>query len=200
MAENTILTAEDEKSINFNGLTVDMAAAIGDIFAKRFISELSEKDYEKIEEFMIKEVFNGFNYRYKDCKTDKEKRECIAEYGKFGDIKDSSEKSGYGFSGGYSNNGRSIPNWARDKVNNAFKDMITKKIEELVQTEEFKERADEAAQEILDYAVDGWKKDAKCRIRMRMIDDPLDKTYYGVSIKQIITEEVDKIIQSSRNY
>ena len=75
--------------------------------------------------------------------------------------------------------------------NEKFKIDIIDKINEIIETPEYKERVDQIAKDILDYASEGWKNDAIERIRHAMIDDKLGSEYYhGVSLRGIINEVI----------
>ena len=188
--EKTLISVNeaDGRNFDFDGLKVDMSAAIGDFFVKRFVSELTEKDLEKIYDFLNKEVFQGYSYEYEHAETAEEKKEFAKTVGKWGAIQ-TKENHTYGY-----NNKEYLMDYAKEKFHNKFSKIVSERIDELLKTEKYQKRADKVAQDILDYSIDGWKNDAICRIRCRMIDDNVDGTYYGRSIRSIIQEEIQNTL------
>ena len=89
----------------------------------------------------------------------------------FGDIKEDT-KDYWGKVNAYS-----LVGYARKRFNENFKDDIVKRINEIMDTEDYQSRVDKIAHEILDYATEGWKNEAIDRIRCAMIDDKLNKNY-----------------------
>ena len=170
------------KTIDFNGIELNLSASLGTIFAEKFLAEISEKDYEKINEFLIEEIFNGENYQYKTAKTEEEKKAIAERMGKYDHIK-TGNNNGW-------NHTVSLCEQIRQTFNKEFVDDVMERVREIQKTDEYKDKVNEIAEEFLEFTLDGWKAAAKQRFIQRLIDDPIDKTYYGTNIRSIIQEEV----------
>ena len=170
------------KTIDFNGIELNLSASLGNIFAEKFLAEISEKDYEKINEFLIEEIFDGVNYDYLEAKAEEEKKAIVERMGKYRNIK-IGDKTGW-------DRTVSLCEQIRQTFNKEFVDAVMEKVKEIQKTDEYKEKVDKIAEEFLEFTLDGWKAAAKQRFIQRLIDDPIDKTYYGTNIRSIIQEEV----------
>lgn len=177
----------DNKSLDLDGLKVDMSVAIGDFFVKKLMSEMTEPDFKKLYDAILKDIFDCSDYKLEECKTEEEKREYIKKFGVLGDVKEDI-KDYWGKVKEYS-----LVGYARKRFDENFKNDIVKRINEIMDTEDYQSRVDKVAHEILDYATEGWKNEAIDRIRCAMIDDRLSKeSFYGVSLRSIIQEEISK--------
>ena len=181
----------DNKSLDVDGLKVDMSVAIGDFFVKKLMAEMTEPDFKKLYDAILSDVFTCSDYELDHCKTEKERKEYIEKFGMLGKVKED-RTDRWGNVEEYS-----LAGYARKRFDEKFKDDIIKRINEIMNTEDYQSRVDKVAHEILDYATEGWKNDAINRIRCAMIDDRLNGGFYGVSLRSIIQEEISKF---SRNY
>ena len=90
-----------------------------------------------------------------------------------------------------------IAQYARKQLEEKLKEDIAKKIEEIVETDEYKKRAEEIAQEIVEYATEGYKKDMIARVKARLVEDPLSSDFFGgINIRSIIREEIYNAVRT----
>ena len=66
------------------------------------------------------------------------------------------------------------------------------KMVDVMDSEEYKKRVDKIAQEIMDYAVEGYANDLKDRVKERLVGNVLNaEPYYGgIGLQSIISEEI----------
>ena len=78
----------NHKTIDIDGLKIDMSASIGDFFAKKIVAELTEKDFEKIYDFVISDIFfPSLSKDSRNFENEEDRRKYVEEFGKFGDVK-----------------------------------------------------------------------------------------------------------------
>lgn len=87
-----------------------------------------------------------------------------------------------------------LATYAESLLAEKMKEKIKAKVEEITSSEEFLFKADQIAQEIVDYATEGYKKDMKARVYERLVANTVDSGIYygGVDLKSIIYEVVDE--------
>ena len=81
-----------------------------------------------------------------------------------------------------------LATYAESLLSEKMKEKIKAKVEEITSSEEFLSKADQIAQEIVDYATEGYKKDMKARVYERLVANTVDSGmyYHGVDLKSII--------------
>ena len=86
---------------------------------------------------------------------------------------------------------------SEEQLEEKLKEDIAKKIEEIVETDEYKKRADEIAQEIVEYTTEGYKKDMMARVKARLVEDPLSSNLFGgVDLRGIVREEIYNAVRT----
>ena len=98
--------------------------------------------------------------------------------------------------GNYKTNQLTIGELIKDQFNNRIREVLTKKVEEIIATSDYQEKIEQIANELVDYSVNGYKEDMKNRIRERLVGNVMDATPYygGVDLRCLINEEIDKRI------
>lgn len=78
-----------------------------------------------------------------------------------------------------------------------FNKIIMEKANEILNSEEFQKKADQIAEELVEYTTEGYKNDLKERIKERLVTNTLsDQPFYGgIDLRYIINEEIQKQIQ-----
>ena len=87
-----------------------------------------------------------------------------------------------------------IATYAENLLVEKMKDKIKAKVEEITSSEEFLSKADQIAQEIVDYATEGYKKDMKARVYERLVANTVDAGMYygGQDLRYIIHQCLDE--------
>ena len=68
-----------------------------------------------------------------------------------------------------------------------------KKVDEIISSEDYQKKADEIANELVEYATNGYKDDMKRQIRERLVGNVIgDPFYNGRSLQDIIDERIQK--------
>ena len=77
-----------------------------------------------------------------------------------------------------------------------IKEELTKKVEEIIATDDYKEKIEQIANELVDYSINGYKEDMKNRIRQQLVGNIMDAQpqYCGISLVELIRNEVNNII------
>jgi uncharacterized protein with ATP-grasp and redox domains len=98
--------------------------------------------------------------------------------------------------GNYKTNDLTIGELIKVQFNNRIKEELTKKVEEIIATDDYKEKIEEIANELVDYSINGYKEDMKNRIRERLVGNVMDTAPYygGISLHSIINEIIDQRI------
>lgn len=91
-----------------------------------------------------------------------------------------------------------LATYASKLLQERLKLAIQSKVEEIVASEEFIKKADDIAQELVDYATEGYKKDMKDRLRARLVGNITDGAIYydGCSLIEIIRQEISNFISA----
>ena len=72
-----------------------------------------------------------------------------------------------------------------------------KKVDEIISSEDYQKKADEIANELVEYATNGYKEDMKRQIRERLVGNVIgDPFYNGQSLQEIIDERIQKFSRS----
>ena len=176
MSENA--TPINDGKVNVAGVDINIKQVLGDMIAQQVTSSFTEEqmqqiiDYIQNEIFVVKEVY--------DANSDERKKKYVLKMKK--DYWNESAKCEF--------------------LDNAKKAFATKvasdindRISEIIASEDYKDTVDKYAQEIVQYATEGWKNDMIARIRMRMTSDVMDQnTYCGVPLRSIIVDEIQKFV------
>lgn len=168
------------------GINIDISQVLGQKIVDQYIAKLTDEDMQTImdfisQDFFVKKEQHIFNYDTKQYDT--KMIACVKER----------EKNNWG---NYKTNDLTIGELIKVQFNNRIKEELTKKIEEIVATDDYKEKIEEIANELVDYSVNGYKEDMKNRIRERLVGNVLDENpyYEGISLTSIINAEINKRI------
>lgn len=88
---------------------------------------------------------------------------------------------------------------AKKRFDAKINDELSKKIDEIISSNDYQERINIIANEIVDYSVEGYKEDMKRAIRYRMGITPTDPDLLaisGVNLRELIRGEVTTIISN----
>lgn len=176
---NVKLNSGDTSSIN---ITVE--EFIGECLAKKFIDSLTEEQINSVMEYAYSDLFKTEkNYSNDPEETEKivVKTENDLPRDRWGDIDYKHPNLGY---------------YTKEKFNEKFKELIVKKVDELISTDKYQEKATQIAEELVEYATYGYKEDLKERIRQRLVGNLVDTApaYAGMGLIEIIRNEVNNMI------
>lgn len=165
--------------INALGVDIQISDIIGEKLVNQWVEQLSEEQMTAIFDGINTELFTNSRY------TDPEKIVL-----KKTQIEDSWGRT------------EDTPFWkiCKVKLSEKFADIITAKTEEIINSEEYQKRADQIAEELVEYATNSYKDDMKERLRQRLVNNVTDTypSYLGNDLLGIIHDEVHRIINSVR--
>ena len=166
----------DEGSINIGDLQIKMAGAIGDIIVAEYMKTITEEEKQLIFDYLHDMMFTK---NYEDKTVFKIRTEVKSGYGNRTEIVDTD-----------------LVKYIKRESQNVLHDLIKNRIDEIIKSEEYIKHVDEIAEELIEYALEGYKTDIKNAIRQNLVNNVLkqDPTYGGMSIRQIIQEEMDRRI------
>lgn len=156
------------------GLDIDLSVLVGQKVVDEYIKSLSEEDIKIVYDAIDKDLFT---YTYNDKK----------------EFKKTYEVKGY-----YNSKYEETPLYmeVKKKYQEKFSDLLIDKIDKLLDTDKYKKRIQDVSEEIIEYAIEGYKEDLKKRIRERLVDNVIgdEISYNNQSLRFIINEEINKRI------
>lgn len=156
--------------LNAMGMDINISEVIGSKIVDQWLAAISEDDMALILKAIDEEAFG---HTYDDHKY-------FVKEKKTGD--------------GYFSKTEVTPIWReiQKRFQEKFCDQIMDKMVEVMDSEEYKKRVDKIAQEIMDYAVEGYANDLKDRVKERLVGNVLNaEPYYGgIGLQGIISEEI----------
>lgn len=165
----------DNGNLNALGVDIKISDIIGEKIINQWMAQLSEEDMQSIFQQINAEIFSS-------CDEPKK----IKMYN----------------SSGWSSSDTFIWESAKKAIAKQLGDDINAKIEAIISSEEFQKKSEEIAQELVDYATEGYKQDLKVRIRQRLVDNVIanEPSYYNYSLRDIIHQELDSFISNGQRY
>ena len=169
------------------GINIDISQVLGQKIVDQYIAQLTEQDMNTIMDYISQDFFvkkNQSVFNYDTNKYDYKMVTCVKER----------EKNQWG---NYNTNEMTIGELIKKQFNNRISDELTKKVEEIIATDDYKEKIEQIANELVDYSVNGYKEDMKNRIRERLVGNVMNTTLYydGVDLRYLINEEISKRLQ-----
>lgn len=78
--------------------------------------------------------------------------------------------------------------------NRRIEEELKKKVEEIINTSDYKQKVEDIANELVDYSINGYKEDMKNRIRERLVGNVLNTSPYygGYSLMDLINQAIDR--------
>lgn len=160
---------------------------LGDAVVENYLKQLTEDDMKLITHYMTQDLFDY--KKVTDQNTHEEHLEKIVKQ----DWETRDSRS-WSYS---SEKHESVGTQVKKMFNARFKEEVKKKIDEIIQSDEYSETIDGMAHEIIDYCIEGYKEDLKSSIREKMIGNIMhDIPYYGgISLHDIIHQELSNYIR-----
>lgn len=174
----------DEKikngKLDVMGINIDISQALGEKIIDQYIANLDEEKMTEIMKYISSDLFTEesiFNDKENKWET------------KFVIKKPVKDRFGICSSTVDIPIGKIIKN----KFNERIKEELVKKIDEIITTTEYQEKIDSIANDLIDYAIDGYKEDLKKEIRERLVNNVFSANpiYYGESLIGTINSIID---------
>ena len=168
------------------GMQIDVASSIGIILADQILKTITEEEMNAVVRYLKTDIFENIHTHFPEEKDVIKVREVL---------NDKRHRTGESEYVPYSPLIKETKKLFQDK----FKEMIIKEIDKILDSDTFKGYIDNIATEIIDYSVEGYKKDMVDSIRLKMGVYPVqtDMTYVnGTSLRDVIHAEFDNILKS----
>ena len=182
MGDVTIKTEEkknliEDGKLSALGVEVKISDIIGEKLINQWMSQCSPEDMKLIFDAINEEIYD---YSYN---KDSKKFKKLVE-----------RKDGYSWSGRTEESylWKIMQTHIHDKIN----ELILQKAQEIIDSKEYQDKAESIAQELVDYATEGYKVDLKERIRERLINNTINTmpSYNYLDLKGIIQQEVHNML------
>lgn len=172
--------------IDVMGINIDISQVLGQKIVDQYIAQLTEEDMNSIMDFISKDFFVKIKHKVFDYNTQEYNEKTVVT------IKES-EKD---YWGNTKSSQKTIGELIKNQFNVRIKEELTKKVEEIIATDDYKEKIEQIANELVDYSINGYKEDMKNRIRERLVGNIMDATPYygGIDLRYIINEEINRRI------
>lgn len=173
------------------GIDVQFSKMLGSAIVENFMKSLTEEDMKKINDYIQKDLFEEFN-DYGNI--DKNGNPSLNKR-----VKESWEEQVNRYD---RRTVKSIGDIIKKMFNVRVKEDLKAKIEEIVKTTDYKEKIDKIANEVVEYATEGYKEDLKANIRRKLICGVMDEriVYDGMGLRDIIHMEINNWANSNRTY
>lgn len=169
------------------GINIDISQVLGQKIVDQYMAQLTEEDMQTVLDYISQDFFvkkNQSVFNYDTAQYDTKMVAYVKER----------EKDNWG---NYKGNQLTIGELIKNQFNNRIREELTKKVEEIIATDDYKEKIEQIANELVDYSVNGYKEDMKNRIRERLVGNVMDTTPYygGVDLRYLIQDEINKRLQ-----
>lgn len=175
----------DEKikngKLDVMGINIDISQVLGEKIIDQYIANLDEEKMAEIMKYISSDLFTEesiFNDKENKWETKFVIKKPVKD--RFGICSSTVDIP--------------ISKIIKNKFNERIKEELVKKIDEIITTTEYQEKIDNIANDLIDYAIDGYKEDLKKEIRERLVNNVFsaNPTYAGVSLCGIINDIIDK--------
>lgn len=174
--DNTMI--DENGKLNAFGMDISISDIIGEKIVDKWFAKLTPEDMALIFKAVDNEIFS---HNYNDEKFFKTTREV--------------KNGGWGRS-----NYEDTPLWrtTQQLFAKKYNEEILSKVDEIIASEEYQKKAMQIAEEIVDYATEGYKEDLKKRIYGRLVAGPTDNTYYvnNYDLQSFIHESINQALSS----
>lgn len=174
MSEDSAKIITEQGTLNALGVDIKISDIIGERIVDQWMAQLTPEDMNLIFKAVENEIFEHDSSDNKYFKTTKTTGE------------------------GWSKKVVETPIWKalQQIFAERFNKIIIEKAEEILSTEKFQQRADQIAEELVEYATNGYKEDLKNRIRERLVNNVVDTypVYGGLDLRGIIQDEISNYI------
>jgi hypothetical protein len=161
------------------GINIDISQVLGQKIVDQYIAQLPEEQMKTIMDYVSKDLFSEesvYNYELGERVT----RLKITER----------KKDNWGQ---YKTNEIPIGELIKNHFNNRINEELKKKVEEIIATDDYKQKVEEIANELIDYSINGYKEDMKNRIRERLVGNVMNTipSYDSYDLVSLINQVID---------
>ena len=178
-------------NLNLLGMQVKISDIIGDKIVDQFMATITPEQMENITKVLFNEVFKQYDKNEYDYDTKEYKKVACTEF--------KTETVTSNNWGRETREPTPIYNRAKSTLLSKYSDMISKKVEEYLNSDEYKAKAEEIAKDIVDYAIEGYKEDIIEGIRRRLVLPVTDPTL-NIRVSENIAEATHMRLDSLNNY
>jgi hypothetical protein len=161
------------------GINIDISQVLGQKIVDQYIAQLTEENIKTIMDYISADLFSEISvYNYD-----------IGEMVKKLVIKERAKDNW----GNYKGNEIPIGELIKRHFNNRINEELKAKVEEIIESTDYKQKVEDIANELVDYSINGYKEDMKARIRQRLVNNVIDNEpyYYGMNLRDLINREID---------
>lgn len=179
--ESQVLVSQDGNA-NLFGLDISIKEILGEKIVDQYLANITPEDIK-----IINTELNNHLYEFKGYGDDKEK--VVKKY--------ISSKDSWGYS-----NTTETPIWRaiRKHFEDMYANMILEKCKDILDSDLWKDKVESIANEIVEYAANGWKEDMKENIRRQLVGNILDSSNYYIGnydLIQVINEQISRRINDN---
>lgn len=171
----------DPRKVSMLGVDVNIADILGDKLVNQYIAQMTPEQTQALFEFVSEDLFTI------------EKR--LTEDGEYVDkIKVKTERrDSYGYT---KYDEQSIGAYIKRRFNERIKEKLVAAVNEVIDSDAYAQNIDKIADDLVAYAVEGYKVDLKERLKERLVNNVADPTMYvgGVNIRNIVRQEIMNIV------
>ena len=170
--------------IDVMGINIDISQVLGQKIVDQYIAQLTEEDMQTVLNYITQDFFVNKKQSVFNYDTNQYDTKMVAY------VKER-EKDNWGR---YTDQNCTIGEMIKRQFNERIREELTKKVEEIIATADYKEKIEQIANELVDYSVNGYKEDMKNRLRERLVGNVMDAApcYGGVNLLTVINGEIDK--------
>lgn len=166
--------------VELMGMNIDITQILGQKIIDQYIAQITPEQMEDLMKYISANLFEEkkvwedgeYSIKFVVKQTEKDRWGSPSKETSIGDI-------------------------IKQKFNNRIREELVKKVDEIIATEDYQKKIDDIANELVEYATNGYKEDMKIRIRERLVNDVVDpQPYYnGVSLQAIIHSELQNMMR-----
>ena len=172
----------DKQKVNMMGVDVNIADILGDKLVNQFIAQMTPEQTKALFEFVTQDLFT----------TKKE----IDNNGDYIDkiVVKTEKRDRYGY---VSRDDQSIGLYIKKRFNDRIKEELVKSVDKIIDSGEYTQTVDDIANELVEYATEGYKRDLKERIKERLVNNTVEPVIRmnGVDIRSIVHQELDSMLR-----
>lgn len=173
MSEEVVKFENNQKNINLMGVNIDISTIIGNKLAEQWIGGLDEEHTKLILDFLTNQYFEIKTYDWQDLKVKTKENDQW--------------------------NTKVYPlDQAKAVFAEKTKEELLKKVNAIIESKSYQDELDKIADELITYAIEGYKEDLKKELRVRLVDNVLSPTpeYGGRGLYGIVNDIISSRFNS----
>lgn len=190
---NNQINVDNQGNLNMLGMQLKISDIIGDKIVDQFMATISPEQMESITRVLFNEVFRKYDKNEYDADSQEYKKiECT-------EFKSKTEQP-KSWGSGYETIESPIYSRAKSTLMTKYSDMISEKVVEYLDSDEYKNKASEIAKDIVNYAIEGYKEDIIKGVRERLVLPVIYPNYNKNNMNATIQQAVCQEISNYNNY